>query len=233
MVKRRVSILTRIGHNRQDSMTRKQIMDPKRPILSGGMLKMIAAYLIGSLAMAGVLTFVLTRRHTTHMPILSVLVLPFSDPSTPTSQNYLGEGLSAVLATQLGELDELDVPSADLSSLLDPTQSSSRLAARLALDLILDGSLEIEGGAVEIELRLIEPGTFKDPRIIRVAGSPAQMIDLELELLSAVTSELQIGLSSQQGSIRRSSISTAPPSISRLPSRMRSKASLAASLLEL
>ena len=175
-------------------------MDPNRYPATGRYHRKIIAYLLGFLAMAGVLALVSIRRTTTHLPIRSVLVLPFSDPTTSASQSYLGLGMSAALATQLGELEDLEVPSPDLWSLIDASQSPPRLAARLGLDLILAGDLEVEAGAVEIQLRLIEPGASSDPRIVRVVGSPEHMIDLQLELLGSVAAELGISLSSRQTS---------------------------------
>ena len=181
-------------------MTRNQNMDRNRSPSSGGVPKKIVAYLMGFLAMAGVLAFVSIRKPTDNIPTLSILILPFSDPSTPGSQDYLGMGMSAALTAQLGELDDLDVPSSDLWSLIKPGQNPTRLAARLGLDLILAGNLEVEEGAVEIQLRLIEPGISADPRIIRAGGSLEHMIDLQLELLGSVASELQIPLSPRQTS---------------------------------
>ncbi len=89
--------------------------------------------------------------------LTSIAVVPFLDLSANNDQEYLADGITEVLTTELSRIKELRVPSRTSSMTFKGEKKlSSEIAAELNVNLILEGSVLRDGDSVLITVQLIE-----------------------------------------------------------------------------
>src|SRR5262249_17964646 len=117
------------------------------------------AYGCGFVALAiGIFFFGVYRRHkgNSHTAITSVAVLPLEYISTEAGQEYLADGVTDELITQLAKTGAFRVTSRTSSMHFKKTNKSlQEIAGELGVEALLEGSIERAGDRVRIRAQLI------------------------------------------------------------------------------
>jgi TolB-like protein/DNA-binding winged helix-turn-helix (wHTH) protein/Tfp pilus assembly protein PilF len=119
-------------------------------------------------------------------------VLPFTNLGDDPSQEYLSDGLTEELITQLGSLDSdrLSVIARTSAMLYRNTSKDARAIGReLSVDFILAGSVRREGGRIRVSMQLV--------RVSDQSNLWAANYDRELRNILAVESDVARSVASQ------------------------------------
>ncbi len=129
---------------------------PRRGVIAGviGALLFIAAGLSGwNLRSSG-------SDETRTAPRLSIVVLPFADLSVARDQQYLADGITKYLTTDLLRIADMLVISHDSAvTYKDKPASAKQIGRELSIRYVLEGSVEHFGNKVRINAQLIDAET--------------------------------------------------------------------------
>ncbi|MGE0453675.1 MAG: protein kinase [Vicinamibacteria bacterium] len=154
---------------------------------------------LGALALAGfVLRGPIERLIPPPLPSQRQLaVLPFADLSREASTRAFGEGLVDTLTTGLKQLERFEgslsvVPAADVRA----AQVESAAAARrlLGANLVITGSVQLSGEALELAANLVDTATGRPLRSMRVEGRLAELRALQEGIVRRAAQMLDVEL---------------------------------------
>jgi TolB-like protein len=106
---------------------------------------------------ASVIAILIWRSRTLRLPIRSIAVLPLANYSGDPKQDYFADGMTENLIAELGEISSLRVISRTSTMTYKGTQKTiPQIAHELAVDAVVEGSVEREGSRVRITTQLID-----------------------------------------------------------------------------
>ncbi|HKM89147.1 MAG TPA: winged helix-turn-helix domain-containing protein [Candidatus Acidoferrales bacterium] len=162
--------------------------------------RIIALTLAAALAVAAVIFFARNRIWTPARPEtgkVMLAVLPFENLSGDPQQEYISEGLTEEMITQLGSLEPSRLGIIARTSAMqykDAHKDTRQIARELGVDYILEGSVRREGDRVRITAQLIQ---VKDDTHVWAKNYDRNLRDiltLESDVAGAVAKEVQLRL---------------------------------------
>jgi len=151
----------------------------------------------GCVAVAAVAWFALAKARVpvAPPPPRSIAVLPIRNQTGDETLNYLAEGLTEILITDLANLRALRVPSyAAVSRLRDPSLTSKTLATQLHADLLLAGSIGVAGDRLRMTTQLIDPKTDQPIWGQTFTRERGQALAMQAEIGRLVAAQLSLTL---------------------------------------
>ena len=134
--------------------------------------------------------------------IRSLAVLPFADLSPGTPSEYLAEGVTDAIITELGQLGQLRVISRTSSMRFrNSVKSMPEIARELDVDAVLEGSLVREGEVVRVTARLIRAATESSLWSGSYDRELRDLLALQRDFAKTVTRELRLSLTPEQHSL--------------------------------
>ena len=127
----------------------------------------------------------------------SIAVIPFLDLSANSDQEYLADGITEALTTELSRIKQLRVPSRTSSMTFKGEKKLSSVIAReLNVNLILEGSVFKDGDSILITVQLIEvhpeeKHVWADNYALRYANVLQLVNQISVEIASNISSVVQ------------------------------------------
>ena len=147
---------------RSDGSARRRLDRRDARVRNTGPCCALAGYvaLVLVVITAGVLSWQTWGGARNTVAIGSLAVLPFADLSPGPPSEYLADGVTDAVITELGQLGALRVTSRTSSMRFrDSGKSMPEIARELGVDAVLEGSLVRDGGRVRVTARLIRAAT--------------------------------------------------------------------------
>lgn len=149
-------------------------------------LLLVAAGLIALVAAHG-------RRHPREsmtmaaVPIRSVAVLPFDNLSGDPRQEYLADGITDELITELAEVPSLHVISrTSVTRYKGQSNPMAQLQKELGVDAVVEGSVVRDGDKVRVDARLFDIPNGRSIWAQRFETAPGEVVGLEDNLVRSV-----------------------------------------------
>jgi TolB-like protein len=126
-----------------------------------GRLRLISVIVGLAILLAGTIYLVGPRlwRQQGHTRKVMLAVLPFENLSGPAEEEYLSDGLTDELITQLGGLEPVQLGVIARTSAMQykhASKSASQVGHELGVDYILEGTLRREGNRVRVAIKLVQ-----------------------------------------------------------------------------
>ena len=132
-------------------------------------------------------------------PVGSVAVLPLANLTGDPDQEYLGEGVAAGLISQLGELGALRVAGRSESWELAASEPSAReVGARLGVEAVVDGSVQLEEGTVRVGLDVVDVASGELAWSTTVEGPRERLFGLQRDAAEALVRYLSVPVTRQE-----------------------------------
>lgn len=129
-----------------------------------------------------------------------IAVLPFQNDSGDPDQDYLSAGISTELRNTLARNPGLKVVARSTSEAIEAQKLEARRAAReLGVSFIVEGSVRASNELVRVSSFLIDGATGKVRWSDTYQQSLDQLLDIQLDLTAAISSELSLAVSSALG----------------------------------
>jgi TolB-like protein/tetratricopeptide (TPR) repeat protein len=125
----------------------------------------------------------------------SIAVLPIRNLTGDASKNYLADGLTEVLISNLARVRALRVPS--FSAVLpfrDSSEPSRTIAEKLGAHILLAGSVATAGDSVRLGVQLIDPATDTVQWSEELTRPASQLLSAQGEIATLVAARLSVGL---------------------------------------
>jgi len=149
---------------------------------------------------AGVLSW-LTWGRDRDAAIGSLVVLPFADLSAGERSEYLADGVTDAVITELGQLGALRVISRTSSMRFrDSGKSIQEIARELGVDAVLEGSLVRDEGRVRVTARLMRAATESSLWTGSYDRELGDILALQRDFAKTVARELRLSLTPDQTS---------------------------------
>ena len=189
---------------------------PVEPLTNGDVVQTVEERprkrgLIAALAVAGSLVLMglwwqsSTRaaKTTQAAPIRSIAVLPFANLTGDPSQEYLVDGITDGLITELAELNGLRVISR--TSVMRYRQTTKRLpdiARELNVEAIVEGSIMRTDQQLQISAQLIDAKNDRHIWAHKYSGTIREAIDLENAIAESIATAVGLPVIAQRHSMR-------------------------------
>jgi TolB-like protein/DNA-binding winged helix-turn-helix (wHTH) protein len=105
--------------------------------------------------------FFAVRWHDTHMPVISIAVMPFVNSSGDVSRDYICNGITEELIARLGALSPgrlRVIAPASARTYSNTSKSLDQIGRELNVQYLVEGSLEQQGDEVRVSAQLIRIG---------------------------------------------------------------------------
>ncbi|MEA2692129.1 MAG: eukaryotic-like serine/threonine-protein kinase, partial [Acidobacteriota bacterium] len=128
----------------------------------------------------------------------SIAVLPFENLSRDSEQDYMADGLTEALTTDLAKIGGLKVVSRTSSEHYKATAKPlPEIASELGVDNVLEGSVLKVGGRVRISAKLIEARADRSVWAESYDREMSDILALQSEVSRAIVRETQVQLTPQ------------------------------------
>ena len=128
-----------------------------------------------------------------------VAVVPFQDASPALRDRYFGPGMPEGLVRQLRTLPGLKAFGLGASAGHEAGQDRPvRLFKNLGVDAVVDGTVRVEDGRVEIAARVTEPATARTLWARTYAGRSSDLLEVQGELARDIAAALGLSVSADQ-----------------------------------
>ena len=132
---------------------------------------------------------------TSAAPRLSIVVLPFISLSDDREQQYLADGITEDLTTDLSRLAEMSVISRNTAfTYRNKSTDTKQIGRELGVRYVLEGSVRRSGGQVRISAQLIDAATDAHLWAERLDHDIGDLLALQDEITSRIANELNIEL---------------------------------------
>ena len=185
--------------------------DSEKPVPSGGVLTpgrtTRLPWIIGSaIAIALIFTLYVVQKHiwprTQPIPKkLMLAVLPFQNLSGDVQQEYLSNGLTEELITQLGSLEPARLGVIARTSAMqykDSHKDVRQISRELGVDYVLEGSVRRDADHVRITAQLIESRNQTHVWAKEYDRNLSDILALQGDVARAVASEIQLRLTPEE-----------------------------------
>ncbi len=133
--------------------------------------------------------------------VRSLAVLPLKNLSGDSAQDYLADGMTEELITDLGQIGALTVISHTTAmQYRDPRKSLPEIANELHVDAVVEGSVARSGDELRIDAQLIDAREDKQLWARSFEGDLHNAFTLQNEVASAVADAIRVRTTSQERS---------------------------------
>jgi TolB-like protein/DNA-binding winged helix-turn-helix (wHTH) protein/Flp pilus assembly protein TadD len=147
----------------------------------------------------------LSRRTSAAPPLRNIAVLPLDNLTGDASQEYLVDGMTEQLITDLAQVSALRVTSRTSVMRYKGTKKSlPEIAQELKVDGIVEGSVMRSGGRVRITAQLINASTDQHIWAETYEADPGDILKLQSEVAEAIAHQVRAQLTPQQEAQLRS-----------------------------
>ena len=134
-------------------------------------------------------------------PHLSIVVLPFTNLSGDTTQDYVGDVLTEELTTSLSRLPGSFVVSRTTAfAYRDKAMDVKDIGKELGVRYVLEGSAEKSGQRVRVSARLIDAATGAHLWADQFDANQGEMLEMQDEIVTRLARALQIELAAVEAS---------------------------------
>jgi adenylate cyclase len=141
----------------------KPAMEPKPPEAKRGsmLVRFAAAFVTLVIAACGVWYFLAANRGApTEAAHLSIVVLPFTNISGDTAQDYFADGITENLTTELSHIrDSFVIARNTAFTFKGKNVDAKEVGRELNVRYVLEGSVQRDGNRVRVNAQLIDAGT--------------------------------------------------------------------------
>jgi TolB-like protein/DNA-binding winged helix-turn-helix (wHTH) protein/Tfp pilus assembly protein PilF len=137
-------------------------------------------------------------------PIRSLAVLPLENLSGDPAEDYLADGITDQLITDLGQLGSLRVISrTSVMQYKGARKPLPQIARELDVDVVTEGTVLKSGNDVRITVRLIDPARDKRLWAKAYEGSFSDVLVLGDEVARSIADQIRFKLTSEQEALLR------------------------------
>jgi TolB-like protein/DNA-binding winged helix-turn-helix (wHTH) protein len=166
----------------------------------------VAAIITGALVLAGALAGFNVAglrekllRRTASTKIQSLAVLPLTNLSNDSAQDYFAEGMTDALITELSQIASIKVISrTSIMAYRKPDKPLSQVARELGVDGIVEGTIQRSGNQIRITAQLIYAPADRHVWANSYQHSTEDVLGLEREIAQAIAREIQAKLTPQE-----------------------------------
>ena len=131
----------------------------------------------------------------------SLAVLPMTNLSGDQSQNYFADGMTETLIAGLAKISALRVISrSSVMQFRGSEKSLKEIGRQLAVDAIVQGSVQRTGDKLNIEVRLVDASTEQHLWTATYNRDLSDVLAVQNELVGAVTQAIHVNLTPQEQS---------------------------------
>lgn len=135
--------------------------------------------------------------------IESIAVLPFSDLSQNGDQGYFAEGVAEELINRLARVGDLRVAARTSSfSFRDRDVGLDEIAARLAVDAVVEGSVRRSGDQLRVTVELVDAATGFQMWAEKYDRTVDDIFAIQDEIATAIVDALQVHLAPGASTLR-------------------------------
>ena len=146
-------------------------------------------------AVAGQPTLATHVLHSTGVPRLSIVVLPFTNLSRGSEQEYFADGITDDLTTDLSRLADLLVISRNTAfTYKDKPVNANLIGKELCVRYVLEGSVRRSGNHIRVNAQLIDAETNVHLWAERFDGDAGDLFALQDEITSRIAVALDLEL---------------------------------------
>jgi adenylate cyclase len=128
-------------------------------------------------------------------PRLSIVVLPFTNLSDDLKQQYLADGITEDLTTDLSRIEHMLVISAATAFTYKHQPTSARqLGSEVGVRYVLEGSVQRSGNQLRVNAQLISADSDKHLWAERFEGDIADLFDFQSEITRRIADALSVKL---------------------------------------
>ena len=127
-------------------------------------------------------------------------VLPFLDLSSDPSRDYLADGMTEEIITQLGSLDPQHLGVIARTSAMQykgASEDTARIARELGVNYLLEGSIRREGERLRVTAQLIQASDQTHIWAGNFDRDLADILQLESDVARAIAAKIQLTISEQ------------------------------------
>ncbi|MFQ5641428.1 MAG: protein kinase, partial [bacterium] len=182
------------SHDKQKPVVRKSVAALHTVLLQRNRLVLFgaAAFLIIVIAGAALLT-------NRSQPIDSIAVLPLENISGDSNQDYFADGMTEALITDLSKIAALKVISRTSAMRFKKSvKTLPQIADELGVDVVIVGSVLIDGEQVRISTQLVEAETDKNLWSDSYDRSMTNILALQREIALTVVDQIKVVLSPEE-----------------------------------
>jgi TolB-like protein/tetratricopeptide (TPR) repeat protein len=149
-------------------------------------------------------------RYAGHVPrIQSLAVLPFANLTGDPQQEYLAEGISDALLTDVAQISGLRVISGSSGPRYAKTEVARKIPRDLHVDAVVEGAVLKSGDQLAVDVRLVQAADDQTLWTARFQLSPHDLLGLDYTISRALTRQLESpGREHLAGSLSSSSVGT-------------------------
>ncbi|MFO1303609.1 MAG: adenylate/guanylate cyclase domain-containing protein [Burkholderiales bacterium] len=124
-------------------------------------------------------------------PAMSIVVLPFANLTGDAGQDYFAEGITATLASDLGQLDDVVVvDSATAQSYKGKGLTAQQIGSALGVRYVLQGNVQRSGDRVRVSAQLADASTNAQLWAESIEGQGADLIALQDRITGRIANTL-------------------------------------------
>ena len=139
------------------------------------------------------------RRPSADMPERSIVVLPFANLSPDPANEYLGDGLTEEIITDLAKVRALSVISRTSAMQLRGVRKGTRTLAReLGVRYVVDGSVRKAGDSLRITAQLVDAVNDTPVWSEKFAGTMADVFEVQERVSREIVQALDITLTTEE-----------------------------------
>jgi serine/threonine protein kinase/tetratricopeptide (TPR) repeat protein len=136
---------------------------------------------------------------------VSLVVLPFENRGTDADDEYVSDGLTEEVITDLANLEGIRVISRTSAMKLKGTQKDVRTLGReLDVQYVLSGSVRRAGNSLRVNAALVEAETDDQVWAQRFTGSMDEIFEIQEKVALATAEAVKVKLSPQEGATLKS-----------------------------
>jgi TolB-like protein len=146
--------------------------------------------------------------------IRSLAVLPFQNFASDSSQEYLADGMTEALITELAGIAALRVISrTSVMQYKGETKALPVIAHELDVDAVIEGSIQRHGDRVRVTVQLIEARNDRHLWAESYDGDFPDILILQKKIARALTDEIKVKLTAQERASRAPARSVNPEAL--------------------
>jgi TolB-like protein/Flp pilus assembly protein TadD len=132
-------------------------------------------------------------------PIRSVAVLPLQNLSGDSSQDYLADGITEALITDLAQIHALRVISrTSIVGYKGTTKKLPEIARELSVDAVVEGSVARSGNEVRVTAQLVEAPSDTHLWAQTYQANARDLLDLQTRVARAIVQQVGVTLTPQE-----------------------------------
>jgi DNA-binding winged helix-turn-helix (wHTH) protein/TolB-like protein/Flp pilus assembly protein TadD len=147
------------------------------------------AVILGLGLIASVWWWSFSYRRTTR--VQSLAVLPFANFTGDSQEEYVAEGITDELLTDVGQIPGLRVISGRSAAQYGKNKSATEIARELHVDALVEGAVLKSGDHLSVDVRLVQAADGRTLWSSRVDLSPHDVLGLETTISGSLTRKLQ------------------------------------------